>query len=182
MTWELRPVSGLRYRVWLVQLRPASNEESRAQGRRWVWTLSSCRSSCWTQCSRKRANAAWSPAGVQKMIFSCFLSFRLGLCSSGPIAYVVMENFWRDGRRERNSHTALGNISGRFFCVKVKRCRRRKGLPAKDTYAPEEGLERKARWCAQGLKIAAVGVCWAPSQRAITEVRRARGVSASQWG
>lgn len=44
------------------------------------------------------------------MISSCFLSLRLGLCSSGPIAYVVMEDFWRDGRREKNSHTALGII------------------------------------------------------------------------
>ena len=176
MTWELRPVSGLRYPVWLVRLRLASNEESRAQGRRRMWTLSSCRSQYWTQCSRIRVNAAWSSAGIQEMISSCFLSFRLGLCSSGPIAYVVMENFWRDGRRERNSHTALGNISGRFFSVKVKRCRKRKGLPVKGTYALDEGLERKAGWCAQGLEIAAVGVSWAPSQRAITEVRRAKGV------
>jgi len=69
----------------------------------------------------------------------------LGLCSSGPMAYDltskdIINNFGHDGRRDRNSRTALGNVSYRFFYVKVKRYRGRKGLPAKYTYAPDEGL------------------------------------------
>lgn len=83
----------------------------------------------------------------------------LGLCSSGPMAYDltskdVVDDFGHDGRRDRNSRTALGNVSYRFFCVKVKRYRGRKGLPAKYTYyAPDEGLERKAGRCAQSQQI-----------------------------
>ncbi len=38
-------------------------------------------------------------------------------------------------------------------CVKVKCGRRRKGSPAKDAYAPDEGLERKAGKRAQSQQI-----------------------------
>jgi len=82
----------------------------------------------------------------------------LSLCSSGPVAYdltskEVVDDFGHDGRRDRNSRTALGNVSYRFFCVIVKRYRGRKGLPAEDACAPDEGLERKAGRCAQSQQI-----------------------------
>jgi len=98
-----------------------------------------------------------SPGSDLLLLLVSQVAFNLGLCSSGPIAYgvtlkEVVDDFEHDGRRNRNSRTALGNISYRCLC-QSQTLSQTKGLPAKGIYAPADGSERKVGRCAQSQKV-----------------------------